>query len=130
LNVYSVAARAFSRHGGIRRLPFLGCLIALLAGVMALRGFMPGSWTPVAVFLLILVVPLFFRLKNTGMNPWGSLVLLIPFVGLIYLVRGLAYQEGFQDTGKLDKIGRIIDFAVVGGFVLLVVSLLVVGSRK
>ncbi|MDF1815606.1 MAG: hypothetical protein P1V20_25635 [Verrucomicrobiales bacterium] len=58
------------------------------------------------------------RLKNIGMKPEWSLLMLIPLVGLIVHVRCLLFQEGYEDAKKLDTTGKTLVWVILGLFLV------------
>ena len=69
---------------------------------------------------LVLLFPIYFRLKNIGMNPWWCLVAIVPLANLLISIRCLIFPEGYQDTKKLDTAGKVIT-----GIVLLTATIFV-----
>ncbi len=65
------------------------------------------------------------RLRNIGMNGWWSLLLLVPLANLYILIGCIMWQEGYQDTKKLDIAAKIIAAILIGLFILTVVSIVV-----
>lgn len=63
------------------------------------------------VLVFVLVVS---RLKNIGMNPLWSLLILVPLGNIWISGKCLVAQEGFNDTKKLDGPGRIISSILLG----------------
>jgi uncharacterized membrane protein YhaH (DUF805 family) len=117
-------------YGGIRRLPYLGIIIglAILRAIVVVGGGTddPSDAGTLIVFLLMVVafMPVYYRLKNIGMNPWWCLLMVVPIANLIVAFRCLAFQEGYVDTKKLDTAGTVTTFIVVGLFVLLVIAVI------
>ncbi len=52
--------------------------------------------------------------------------MIVPIANLLVGIRRLVFQEGYEDTKKLDQAGKIITYIVVG-FVALGVLLLIIG---
>jgi uncharacterized membrane protein YhaH (DUF805 family) len=114
-NDYLEARAAEVRHyGGIQRLPYLGIIL----GLGILQAILAAADPSGGIALLVVVVgyffPVYYRLKNIGMNPWWCLLMIVPIANLLIGVRCLVFQEGYQDTKKLDKAGQIITYIVVG----------------
>jgi DNA-directed RNA polymerase subunit RPC12/RpoP len=115
-----------TRHyGGIRRLPYFGIALGL--------GFLQVVFSTIdssGVLVLAVIVgsffPVYYRLKNIGMNPWWCLLMIVPIANLLVGIRCLVFQEGYEDTKKLDQAGKVITYTV-GGFVALGVLLLIIG---
>jgi uncharacterized membrane protein YhaH (DUF805 family) len=101
-------------YGGIQRLPYLGIIL----GLGILQAILAAADPSGGIALLIVVVgsffPVYYRLKNIGMNPWWCLLMIVPIANLFVGVRCLVFQEGYQDTKKLDKAGMIITYIVFG----------------
>lgn len=119
-------------YGGIRRLPFFG----ILFGLGSLRNLFdePLGSNPAGVesatdgliallFLVALMMVVYYRVKNIGMNPWWSLVVLLPIANLVLLTECLACQQGYADTRKLDTAGKVVVGVCVAtiGLILLAV---------
>jgi len=68
---------------------------------------------------------MFQRLKNIGWNGWLALLDFIPLVNLAVSIPSAIYPEGYADTKKLDKTGKILVGVFVGCIVLLVVAILI-----
>lgn len=111
-------------YGGIRRLPYLGFILGLVILQAILASADPSGIAP-----LVVTVGSFFavyhRLKNIGMNPWWCLIMIVPIANLLIGVRCLVFQEGYQDTKKLDKAGQIITYIVVGFIVLCLLAVII-----
>lgn len=127
-NDYPEAKVEQARHyGGIQRLPYLGIIL----GLGILQAILAAADPSGGIALLVVVIgsffPVFYRLKNIGMNPWWCLLMIVPIANLLIAIRCLVFQEGYQDTKKLDTAGRIITYIVVG-FVGLSVLLVVIAS--
>jgi len=112
-------ATQIKHYGGIRRLPYVGIII----GLSLFQAIVTAS-DPSGVGILVLLFGCFFtvyyRLKNIGINPWWCLLMIVPIANILIGFRCLAFQEGYQDTKKLDKTGKIITYVVVGFFALLI----------
>ncbi|MFN7878346.1 MAG: hypothetical protein ACK5PB_23720 [Pirellula sp.] len=119
---------AGNRHyGGIGRLAYLGIAIGLgiaqnvvlglLARDEALQSLSLGG---IIVFLILSLIPVYYRLMNIGMNPWWCLLMMVPIANLFIGIRCLVCQEGYEDTKKLDTAGKIVTFIVVGLFLLVI----------
>ena len=138
-------------YGGIRRLPYLGIMIGLaIVQNVLLAAVSPdnstGAGTQMAgrfvqffvplfpidstiagmlVGLLsrvVSLIPVFYRLKNIGMNPWGCLLMLVGLVNLLVAIRCLVLQEGYVDTKKHDTAAKVITCIGVGLIILLIVA--------
>lgn len=116
-------ARTYSvqnRFGGITRRYFVGSLIGIsLVSAFAVSG--EDNLTGPLISLLMLPV-FYYRLRNTGMNPWWCLALWVPLVGWYIWFRCLFFPEGYAETKKLDK-PAIVSLLILGG--LLALSVLV-----
>ena len=109
---------------GIRRLPYLGVIIvlAILQGFLAPELAHSYSSGAGALFMVVYLFPAYYRLKNIGMNPWWCLLMLVPLANLLVVFRCLAFQEGYEDTKKLDTAGKVITFLVLGFVILLIIG--------
>lgn len=113
------AVREASKRRGIRRLPFLGCLVAL--GVMAVlfppndRGELVFMWGAQAYFIML-------RLDNIGHPRWWTLMALVPGLNVVLGIRCFIMPEGFASHGQLDKSARVAA-AVVGIALVVTVAL-------
>ncbi len=67
---------------------------------------------------LLLMPVIYYRLKNTGMNPWWCLALWIPIVGWYIWFRCLFYPEGYSETKKMDK-PAIVSLIIIGSILAL-----------
>ncbi len=127
----ATAQRTPRHYGGIRRLPYLGIMIGLsifqnISLAVIASADRPDTTLIVAIFFMIVsFIPVYYRLKNIGMNPWWCLLMLVPCLNLLVGIRCLVFQEGYADTRKLDTAGRVITFIVLGLFVLVVISVVV-----
>ena len=122
-------------YGGIQRLEYLGILIVVgilesvvLMGVAAANPSGESMGPIQLLFTAILFIPVYYRLKNIGMNPWWCLLMLVPIANLFLGVRCLIFQEGYADTKKLDTAGKVISYIALGIFVLLIGSVIVAVS--
>lgn len=117
-------------YGGIRRLPYFGIMIGLaifqnvLAAGLAQADSSGGGVLFIAlIFMVISFFPVYYRLKNIGMNPWWCLLMLVPIANLLVGIRCLVFQEGYEDTKKLDTAGKVITYIVLGFVILLVLGI-------
>lgn len=124
------ATLGIRRYGGIGRLAYLG--IAIVLGVVqnvVAELFARDDNTRFGIlvvniaFLFLSVIPVYYRLTNTGMNPWWCLLLIVPIANLFIVIRCLVCQEGYEDTKKLDTAGKVVAFIVVGLFLLFAVGM-------
>ncbi len=122
------AIRTPCHYGGIRRLPYLGIMIGLGIVQKVLLAAVGAADSTVAVTLMVVVVsfiPVYYRLKNIGMNPWWCLLMLVPIANLLIGIRCLVFQEGYVETKKLDTAGKVITYIVLGLFVLVIVAVVI-----
>ena len=126
-------------YGGIRRLPFLGIMIGLgilrksflflplwliPAGVAAADPIVTATLMVALLLMVVSFIPVYYRLKNIGMNPWWCLLMLVPIANLLVGIRCLICQEGYADTKKLDTTGKVITYIVLGLTVAVIVALM------
>ena len=78
------------------------------------------------IFMLLSFIPVYFRLKNIGMNTLWCLAMLVPILNILLGFRCLAMQEGYADIKKLDVTGKVITVIILGFFAVMLVSLYVV----
>ena len=129
-------------HPGVGRLaygvglaPIVLGWILLLATVVQYKGQAVSILTlPIVrlidfLFLLTLAVVfvfIFLRFMNIRRNPWWSLLLLVPILGLLVIIAGLFFPPGYAITKKLDMAGKVIVTIIlviaIGGFLLGMVS--------
>ena len=121
-----------AHYGGIRRLQYLGIMfgLAIVKTVLdvgiVFAGPSGGATLIVTVlFMIVSVIPAYYRLKNIGMNPWWCLLMLVPIASLLVGIRCLVFQEGYVDTKKLDAPGKAVTHIFLGLFVLVVIALVV-----
>ncbi len=89
-------------HGGIGRGAFLlGILLLCSFNFYASPSLTVIGW--VLLFGCVLA-----RLYNIGKSGWWSLGIFVPFFNLYILYICLAFPEGYAQTEKLDKAGKII----------------------
>jgi len=119
---------AYGNYPGMTRAQYwmgtlgIGILIlligALLTTVMKNKseaGFLILVFT--SIFGFVQLGMAWSRMKNIGMEPAWSLLMLIPVVGLLPHVRCLIFQKGYEETKKLDRTGKTLCWIVVGLFV-------------
>ena len=119
--------KAIKQFGGISRTKYFGIIFGLLVvNVIALGVVSEASKNITTLFFnLCYIIPAFLRLKNTGMNPWWSLISFIPLVNLYIGFRCLVCQQGYSETKKLDAAGKGIAWTIVGiFFVTIVIAIL------
>ncbi|TDU66530.1 uncharacterized membrane protein YhaH (DUF805 family) [Prosthecobacter fusiformis] len=99
-------------YGGIGRLAYFGT--SFLVGVFnaiasaALKDSVAGTLVALAFIIVASLVIVYQRLKNIGMNPWWCLLSIVPIANFFIAFRCLAFQEGYVETGKMDKAGVIV----------------------
>ncbi len=127
------AIRTSRHYGGIRRLPYLGIVIglAIVQNVLIVAigaSDLTGAATLMLAlfFMVVSFIPVYYRFKNIGMNPWWCLLMLVPIANLLVVIRCLVFQEGYVDTKKLDTAGRVVTYIVLGFFALVVALIIVV----
>jgi len=110
-------------YGGIGRALYIVLTLALFLMYMVAIAIVPESpsaasaaLATLAVLLLYMVlslIPVYYRLKNVGMNPFCCLLSLIPIVSIFISLRCLMCPEGYADTKQLDLAGKIIAGIVI-----------------
>ena len=125
------------QYGGIRRRQYLGiCFGIFIVNIIVLALISAGEKNDTLgsliaiMFAFIYVVPTFYRLKNTGSNPWRSLALIIPIIGLFIGIRCLIYQEGYDATKKLDSAGKTFSWIIGGIFVPIILCIILAAVSK
>jgi len=106
---------------------FIGLIVVSVIGAMLSSGQRYGepSLFPTIATLGGMTVLSFIRLQNIGKNPWLALVAVIPLFNFFFVfLPCLVCQEGYEEDKTLDNIGRVLS-AVVVGFFLLIVLLVV-----
>lgn len=71
---------------------------------------------------VVSLIPVYYRLKNIGMNPWGCRLMLVGLVNLLVAIRCFVLQEGYVDTKKHDTSAKVITCIGVGLIILLIVA--------
>ena len=90
-----------------------------------------------AEFILIMLVayfiisfaPIYYRLKNIGMNPWLCLLSLVPLVNIVIGLACLVCQKGYQDTKKLDFVGKVLIFVGLAIILLMVFGFIYISNQ-
>jgi uncharacterized membrane protein YhaH (DUF805 family) len=117
---------------GIGRLGyFLGSM--LCAGVGGYSFISSGGHNSAlfVVFLALIVQTalVFQRLINIGWNGWLALIGFIPLVGLWVSIPAAIFPEGYANTRKLDRTGRILLILLGsffgGTFILVAISFII-----
>ena len=80
-------------------------------------------------YFIISFFPIYYRLKNIGMNPWLCLLILVPLVNVIISIACLVCQKGYQDTKKLDFVGKALIFIGLAIILLVVLGLIYMNSK-
>lgn len=108
-----------SYYGGINRITYF-----LFNFVLAITSaFTQGNLAVMVIILVLSLAIVALRMKNIGMNPWLSLLSMVPILNLLIAYRCIACQEGFADSQKLDSAGRVITW-IFGIFLVLVLGAL------
>jgi len=89
-----------------------------------------GTLLVALFFMVVSFIPVYYRLKNIGMNPWWCLLMLVPIANLLVGIRCLVFQEGYVDTKKLDTAGKVITYIVLGLFILVIVAVVIAVMRS
>jgi len=117
------------RYGGIGRLSFLVSLLLFFITQYILRAFGPNYLLDASIsafgYLLIglLCVATAYRLKNIGMVTWLAPMIIIPIINFFMVFRCLAFQEGYQETKKLDLAGKIVTGIILASLAASLVSM-------
>lgn len=112
-------------HDGISRLPyFLSLLGILFLNALVTAGSHSDSS---ALFSLILLIVVAFRLKNIGMSGWWALLGLVPIANLWIGYICLVHPPGYSQTVELDDTGKTIRAIFVGGIVLMIILAILFG---
>ena len=118
-------------YGGIRR----GKFIAIIFGVSLLFAIFQGAsakgdGTATVLLNIVMMFPVYFRLKNTGKNPWWCLTNWIPILGIYPWYISLFCQEGYAESKKLDKAGKTALWILLGIFVLGIMAAIAIPNLK
>jgi hypothetical protein len=120
-----VTAYAKIKNRGITRLPYwvLSFIGGLIPGFMA-QSILSKYYFSFGQFLLDVSIVFitggviqtslaYFRIKNTGLNPLLSLLILIPIVNTYPYFLSSCYQEDYSDTRELDNAGWALIYALL-----------------
>jgi hypothetical protein len=132
---YGGYTAAQASPGGMRRLPYFGAALGLrvLSAIMVMSLF-PENLLLIAGLGLVFagggVYLGYHRLKNAALDPWLSMLLLVPFANLWIGWRCLACQENYGRSRKLDKAGRVVTRVILGcvGFVVVGAIITAIGA--
>jgi hypothetical protein len=126
----SASASDVERYRGIGRLSFAIILSLMIALTIASGRWLESSnisldfsvraWIFLVVIALVGVLP---RALNMGMHPAKVLLTFVPIANLILGLRCLVYQEGYEATKKVDKVGKVI--ATIIGIIFLIGYILI-----
>ena len=119
------------QYGGIRRGKFIGlyCVVVICCIIVqAASGISEHGGT--TLLYIALIFPVYYRLKNTGTNPWLCLVYWIPIVNIYPMYICLLCQEGYVKTKKLDKAGKTALWILLGIFIILIIVAILVPNVK
>jgi hypothetical protein len=114
------------QYGGIRRgWYFVGTFVL---GILS-QIFNAGE-EGLATAGMLIMIPLWFilvvsRLRNIGMSGKWSLLIIVPIANLFVGITCLICQEGYQETRKLDKAGKIAGSIILGLIVLIVIAIII-----
>ncbi|MEM6911863.1 MAG: hypothetical protein AAF555_09810 [Verrucomicrobiota bacterium] len=108
-------------YGGIGRRAFL--LADLGIGFLQFLSFNQVSQEASFLVLSLLfasfsMVPVYHRMKNIGRNPWWCWFVFLPLVGFAIRIPCLVFPEGFSETRRLDRAGRVTLVLLVSAFLL------------
>lgn len=116
------------RSGGIRRLPYWITFIVLISAFLALVQAGRIDAYPnygMSVFWIANMIPASLRFKNIGMNPWLSLLMIVPLLNIFVIFRCLIFQENYQTKRKLDSTGKILVGVVILSALCLAVGMII-----
>jgi len=128
----SVTLFAKIKNRGITRVQYwvLSFIVSLILSFMA-QSILSKSYYSFNQFLLdgfivfivmaVIQTPLaYFRMKNTGLNPLLSLLILIPIVNIYPAILLTCFQEDYADTRELDNVGWALIYVNLFIFVSMV----------
>lgn len=112
---------------------YLFSMLSISIAIVYIRGIIPmNSYMTYLSEIIWLIFAFTFtvgRMRNIGMNPWWSLLLLVPFVNFIQFVICLIRQNGDIKPQKLDKVGKILLIMVLI-ISLFVIALTLINERQ
>lgn len=123
-----------SDYGGIGRAwYFLGMLVVTVLNYILQVATAAMGVPDMSILVLILVVALWitlavYRLKNIGRNGAWAILIIIPIANLLVTIPCLMCPEGYQDTKKLDMVGKIIAGVIFGVLVLMIIGIIIAVS--
>lgn len=131
--VPSEPARKF---GGIRRGAYFWlCLLIGVANNFILKSLAQEQTNTEWAYMIFLVFStaaslaiVWPRLKNIGMNPWWSLLSIVPVVNLVIAFGCLVCQEGWVEVRRLDYTGRTASWII--GILFVLTILLILFSQR
>lgn len=90
-----------ARYGGIRRMPYaLGVIPLGIFLVIMNRELSSSHAAFFAIFSTVNLALGILRFRNIGSSAWWSLMLLIPYVNLLWILALVILPEGYDDTEK------------------------------
>lgn len=121
-------SRSGRGYGGIGRLTYflasfgfgISNNILQYFGIVNEIGPLVLASTVLGVIVSITLVVL--RLKNLGQSGWWVLGFLVPILNLLIALRCIAAPEGYADHKTFDTAGKVIIGLIVGAFVLIILS--------
>lgn len=124
------------KYGGIRRGAYFWlCLLIGVANNIIVKALaQERTGTEVAVMLFFAfstaasIAIVWPRLKNIGVNPWWSLLSIVPVVNLFIAYGCLVCQEGWVEVRRLDSTGRTVSWII--GILFVLTILLILFSQR
>ena len=113
------------RYGGIGRPSYVIIIVCLLANPPFLTEILANAGYTGRTGGLLLLLALFasaLRLKNIGSSQWWCLLVLVPFANLGLIAGCLALQEGYAETKRMDKPGKILLWFSIPALLLYLVA--------
>ena len=121
-----IPALAKIKNRGITRLPYYGlsCIGGVIPWFMGQSlmsnldylediELLLNAFSIISVYFVIQIAASYFRIKNTGLNPLLSLLILIPIVNIYPAFLLCCFQEDYADTRELDNAGWALIYALL-----------------
>ena len=117
-------------YGGLRRAPFFGWSIGLMAVYMV--GLLAVEGSPGGIFALLLGLCAasiwihVLRFRNQGSSGLWALGVFVPIFGIYASLRALAFPEGYEDHRSLDTPAKLLIGLWLGAFLLGMLSAILI----